>query len=376
MITYKLRSWIPFDNTKWHTLCKNPMAIDMIKNELESSSSSNINWQLLSGNINACDILKKNIDKINYYEILLNNWVNLFKYDGGVDINFKIFDDKLFEKVLRHYVNIHIVTLNALGFNQFVHILENIKYNTIEDKILLFAGRDVEYFKLIHYNKYYLENYKDIIIKNHRKIDWTNISTNLNDIDLLNKYINYLDWESLSLNPHAISILEKNIEKIHWDNLSLNSNSGPIIENNLDILDDIHWQNLSACLNSIKILKDNKDKLNYYYLPINIHAVDLVEEIIDNDINSIDLNRLLSNKNAIHLIEKYYDKIFIKSSSCDMSMGILYKNPAIFTYDYDKMKNNKKLINEDIIKYWYHPKKIEKYLQFNDDIDDYLNIFN
>ena len=54
-------------------------------------------------------------------------------------------------------------------------------------------------------------------------------------------------------------------------------------------------------------------------------------------------------------------------------MDVLCKNPSIFTYDYDKMKWNKQNINEDVIKYWYHPDKIKKYLEYNDDLDNYLH---
>lgn len=385
MISYKLRDWFPYEKIDWNAILENPLAIDIIKDKLkEENPKSEINWKLLSSNTNAMDILKHDQDKIEYYRIILNKWVDLFKYDGGVDINFKSFDYKLFDKVIENYLNVHIITFRVLGFSQYSHFLENIKYPSVEDKILLFAGYDIEYFKLIHYKKYYIENYKDIVIKNYKKIDWFNISINLDDKDLLQKYKKYLNWENLSLNPNAIELLKENENYINLDNLTLNPNCYDIIIKNIDILDDLHWQNLSACVNSIQLLKDNKDKINYYYLVLNIYAIDLIEEFILEDIKNntekINFCRLAYNKNAGVLIEKYLYKINIITSYdvphhniYEVHIDILCKNPLIFTYDYDKMKNNKKNINEDIIKYWYHPHKIKKYLENNDEIDNYLN---
>lgn len=385
MISYKLRKWFPYEKLDWNVILENPLAIDIIKDKLKDDDpKSEINWKLLSSNINAMDMLKHDQEKIEYYRIILNNWVDLFKYDDGVDINFESFDYKLFDKVIENYLNVHIIIFRVSGFSQYSHFLENIKYPSIEDKILLFAGYDTEYFKLIHYKKYYIENYNDIITKNYKKIDWVNISINLDDKDLLQKYKKYLNWENLSLNPNAIELLKKNEDNINLDNLTLNPNCYDIIIKNIDILDDLHWQNLSACVNSTKLLKDNKDKINYYYIVLNIYVIDLIEELILEDIKNkterINFGRLAYNKNAGLLIEKYLDKInFITvydvphQSIYNVYMDVLCRNPSIFTYDYEKMKTSKNNINEEIIKYWYHPDKIKIYLENNDDINNYLS---
>jgi hypothetical protein len=54
------------------------------------------------------------------------------------------------------------------------------------------------------------------------KIDWYNLSSNLNAIHLLERNINNIDWDFISTNPNAIHLLEQNHDKINWLNLSSN----------------------------------------------------------------------------------------------------------------------------------------------------------
>jgi hypothetical protein len=39
----------------------------------------------------------------------------------------------------------------------------------------------------------------------------------------------------------------------------------------------------------------------------------------------------------------------------------LSRNPSIFTYDYDQMKENKNLLHEELMRNRFHPKNIEKF---------------
>ena len=41
-------------------------------------------------------------------------------------------------------------------------------------------------------------------------------------------------------------------------------------------------------------------------------------------------------------------------------------------YNYIEMKQNKSNLHKDLIEYLYHPSKVAKYLDTNDDIDEYL----
>jgi hypothetical protein len=75
------------------------------------------------------------------------------------------------------------------------------------------------------------------------KIDWYNLSSNLNAIHLLEQNLDKVDWELLSKNPNAIPILERNINNIDWDFISTNPNAIHLLEQNHD---KINWLNLSS----------------------------------------------------------------------------------------------------------------------------------
>jgi len=116
--------------------------------------------------------------------------------------------------------------------------------------------------------------------------------------------LNTLDWSLLSANPNAIKLLEANLDKVSWDALSRNPNAIRILEANPE---NIIWDSLSM------------------------------------------------NSNAIHLLEKNQDKIYWDY--------LLSYNTAIFTYDYELIKNKNKELNEEIIIKAIHPKRMLRLMQ-------------
>ena len=54
--------------------------------------------------------------------------------------------------------------------------------------------------------------------------------------------------------------------KINWDNLSLNINAIELLKNNQD---KINWDNLSLNINAMNILKNNQDKINWLHISSN-----------------------------------------------------------------------------------------------------------
>jgi hypothetical protein len=60
-----------------------------------------------------------------------------------------------------------------------------------------------------------------------------------------------------------------------------------------------------------------------------------------------------NNPNAMEILEENIEKI--------KWMG-LSENKAIFTYDYDKIKETNKNINKEIIDWYYHPLRINKWI--------------
>jgi hypothetical protein len=115
------------------------------------------------------------------------------------------------------------------------------------------------------------------------------------------------DWSYLCDSPQAINLLKASIEKINW-----------------------RW--LSKHPAAIHLLKLNLDKIDWEWLSRNSVAISL----LDGNLSEINCNYLSSN-------------------------------PAIFTYDYDKIKENRKQINKEIIEYYWHPKRMNLWMWQEDD---------
>ena len=71
----------------------------------------------------------------------------------------------------------------------------------------------------------------------------------------------------------------------------------------------------------------------------------------------------MGNQFAIEIIENNFDKF--------TEWEIFSLNKNIFTYDYEKIKNAKSNITEGLAMYFLHPNKIQKFLEINDNIDEY-----
>ena len=72
---------------------------------------------------------------------------------------------------------------------------------------------------------------------------------------------------------------------------------------------------------------------------------------------------LSENPNAIELLEKNKDKIEWYNFST---------NPSIFTYDYKRIKEFKKDLNEEVISTMFNPIRIQKFIDDGNNFDDYL----
>ena len=62
---YELLDWISIDKLNWDRLSYNINAIDLLT-EYNLEGKDKINWSILSYNINAIHLLEKNIEKINW----------------------------------------------------------------------------------------------------------------------------------------------------------------------------------------------------------------------------------------------------------------------------------------------------------------------
>jgi len=84
----------------------------------------------------------------------------------------------------------------------------------------------------------------------------------------------------------------------------------------------------NPCAEAIALLKENPDKINLTYLSRN------------------------PNAEAIALL---------KENPLQIDWTYLSQNPNIFTYDYDKMRENCLLFKEDLMKERFHPRNLRKF---------------
>jgi hypothetical protein len=136
-------------------------------------------------------------------------------------------------------------------------------------------------------------------------------------------------------------------------------------------LQDVHWKWLSANSNAIRLLLKNTDKIDYEYLCLNrnIHAMQLLNN------KKICLPKLFQNPTAIDFIEDYFMNKYdnIDNYEKEMFWFHLSYNPAIFTYDYEYIKYNRRIINESIMKELYSPKRLMQWLNNDNDLEKYMN---
>ena len=219
-LKYKLKDWIPPEKINWDALSENPNAIELLKN-----NPTKIVWRNLSANPApyAVKLLKENKTKIDW---------------------------------------------DYLSVNTNPYAIE-----------LLKANRNKINWPFLSENQAAIELLKD----NEDKIDWALLSSNPNDeaIELLNANQDKIDWKHLSLNPNpeAIELLKANQKKIYWDELSRNTNPEAI-----ELLkanpDEIDWEWLSGNTNpeAIELLKKNQKKIDWGWLSGNPSIFDEILE--------------------------------------------------------------------------------------------------
>jgi hypothetical protein len=165
--------------------------------------------------------------------------------------------------------------------------------------------------------------------------------------------IEEIDWNLVSQNQGAISLLEKNLDKVDWIHLSYNPAAIPILEKNLD---EIDWSLLSRNPNAIHLLEQNLDKVDWFALSYNTNGLglDLFEKNLD--------KKSLTKSKPIYRI---------RGKKIDIPWEDMSQNPAIFEYNYQKMKERCSIFKEELIAKVFHPKNYHKFVGLGcDEFDD------
>ena len=168
----------------------------------------------------------------------------------------------------------------------------------------------------------------DLLEANPDKIFWHNLSSNPNAIPLFKANPLKIDWASLSKNPNAISLLEALPTKISWYWLSANPNAIPLLEANPLKID---WHSLSQNPNAISLLEANPEKIVWYWLSQNPNAISLLEA----NPEKIVWKQLSQNPNAISLLEANPEKIdWLWLSQNPNAISLLEANPEKIAWEY------------------------------------------
>lgn len=202
------------------------------------------------------------------------------------------------------------------------------------------------------------------------RIDWFHLSSNPNAAHLLQAYTNMIDYYRLATNPneHAIKLLKQYINERNGISinilraLSLNPKAIDMIERFMNLMDETCWANLSYNEMAIHILETNQDKIDWKALSTNPAAIELLQD----NISKVSWTDLHDNPRGMQIL---------KDHPMHLIPRIIWRNPSIFTYDYDTMKKSKERLHENMLQELYTPKRIEAWLtQYRniDSLDEYL----
>ena len=375
LLKYNLRDWIPRrklrdvldfislnpnaidflssqENKKYinySKLCENTnsRAIELIKEELiVNPDNPNINWQALSKNPYAIDILDKHRNKIEMRIFSGNTNPKAIQIIKELRLLARGNDSSSSSDNNIDWINMSANTsTEAINFLSSPENYDKIEWdifsaNTNPKAIEMLISKESEEFDL--------EDREFNRLKPYEKISWRELSKNPKAISLLErkweeekkltsydkkgkrynmkeynklKKIGYIiDWTALSVNVKAIDLLRRKIEE-----------ENKLTKAKYDKLEDIekiNWWVLSANPEAIQLLEENRDKINWVQLGTNPKAIKLLEEELQVRPQNIYWYSLSGNPEAGKLLKRNPDKIVWSIFSENPIAGELLKeNP-------------------------------------------------
>jgi hypothetical protein len=232
----------------------------------------------------------------------------IFKYQELINIIEKIILDKYNKNQLerqeqhREFVNETIKNIICLLYYRYEDV--SLLYNHYKDNELFISWEGIcKNPKALRF----IENkIKQGIIKDdffNEPAIMSALSSNVNAIDIIEKYFDKIDWNELCANPSpkALELIEKNLDKVVWHRLCANINPKAIeiLESHMDKID---WEVLSANPNAIHLIEKNMDKISWTYLSMNPNALHILERPDAN----VSWSSFMYNDNCFDLLEKNY----------------------------------------------------------------------
>lgn len=294
------------ESSKWmKAFCRNKAAFPYLKNRIKKWLPVHFKW--VSSHCEDIDFLRKNKDKIDYFEICKNKCIPYI-----IDL----LEDRLYD-----------LDWTELSKNPFAYPLLK-KYPEYIDWWSLCQNTSKEVMDMLE--KSYMKH-----------IYWMPLSSNPSAIGILKKNLNMVDKAALNINPNGIEILKDNTELIDYQMLCSNQSKEAIeiIEKNIK-REDISFSLLSANKYAINLLIKNPDKIDWY-MAIDNEEIGKLFEAFPDRVNSLIMKYVVKYKSVMP---------FLKDYLYDISLVKLAENPHIFKVDSVSYKNRKSLFQKIVCK--------------------------
>ena len=326
-LVYKLADGIPKEILLYNEICGNPKAIDLLKERVAeeyNKLSNKVDWEYLSMNPNAIELLRANPSKI--------DWRALSKNPEAIEL-------------LKERVEYE----KSLGLEEYNKLLNRINWLSLSKNSgaveLLKANPDKIRWLSLSENS----GAADLLEANPDKIYWGFLSANAGAFKIIideykgNPKSARINWEGLSSNTNikAFGLFEDNLDRIHWGNLCQNTNKKAIqllkliYKINSGKYTPITYKTRRSFLSkAIRFLEEKMMNeptwLDWKHLSANPEAMDILnaEYERDNENNEIVLSALCKNPNAMNIIRK---EIRAGRIYNEIQLRELATNPSIFT---------------------------------------------
>ena len=333
-LVYKLAEGIPVKILLYKEICGNLNAIDLLKERVASENrlgleeynklSNKVDWEYLSMNPNAIELLRANPSKI--------DWRALSKNPEAIEL--------LKERVAYE---------KSLGLEEYNKLLNRINW--------MYLSKNPNAIELLKANPSKIHQGSlsensgaaDLLEANPANIHWGFLSANAGAFKIIideykgNPKSARINWNGLSSNTNikAFGLFEDNFDKIHWGNLCQNTNKKAI--QLLKLIYKINSCNYtpltfktrrSFLSKAIRFLEEKMMNeptwLDWKHLSANPEAMDILnaEYERDNENNEIVLSALCKNPNAMNIIRK---EIRAGRINNEIQLRELATNPSIFT---------------------------------------------
>ncbi len=329
-----------------------------------------LNWDWLSVNPHAVQLLKENRRKINYEMLYANPNARYIVPQGNVSKRWKEID----WQSLAHNPNVHEFYYEYIAlYNHCKRRADSLR--THEEKLRFWDKTKFDYFTCYLWENpsaidilLYIVNDASTAAYHEFCVDWIGFSSNPRAVEYLAQHPEKIDWESASENPNAIEWLLANPSKIRIRGLCANTDPRAIDYLRRVVVQQrpdhpsLDKQRLSKNPSAVPLLREHSQLISWKELAQNPHpaAMELIADRLESvpassfqewawdlscNPHAVELLKtrfpekivwrgFSRNPNAVEMIaERYRHRHKRKSIDLDM----LSINPNIFTYDYQKL---------------------------------------